>query len=149
MLCHMAEIFSRNLCGMVLGKLHYLSEIIDVLCSDALILMKRAFMPERMPEKSMEFIEAAYQEQSERRAPECLKAARRAPGCSDLRSVRIGRIKPCGSGPNWEVLGFTPDLPEIAHNQALEAIAYLRQKYALPEKKERRAKPTPSTARTP
>ena len=77
-------------------------------------------MPEKMPEKSREFIEA-----------ECLKAARREQGCSDLVKVRIGRTKPRGSGPNWEVLGFSPDLPELAQTYAFDAIDRLRQKYAL------------------
>ena len=36
-----------------------------------------------------------------------------------------------GSGPNWEVFGFDPDLPEGAHNNALEAIHVLRGRYAL------------------
>jgi hypothetical protein len=77
-------------------------------------------MPGKMPEKSREFIEA-----------ECLKVARLEQGCSDLVRVRIGRTKPRGSGPNWEVLGFSPDLPELAQIYALKAIDRLRQKYAL------------------
>jgi len=77
-------------------------------------------MPEKMPEKSREFIEA-----------ECLKVARLEQGCSDLVRVRIGRTKPRGSGPNWEVLGFSPDLPELAQIYALKAIDRPRQKYAL------------------
>jgi hypothetical protein len=77
-------------------------------------------MPGKMPEKTREFIEA-----------ECLKVARLEQGCSDLVRVRIGRTKPRGSGPNWEVLGFSPDLPELAQIHALEAIDRLRQKYAL------------------
>ena len=56
---------------------------------------------------------------------------RRQLGCSDVRVVRIGRTKPSGSGPNWEVLGFTPDLPDIAKREVLDAIAALRQMYAL------------------
>jgi len=77
-------------------------------------------MSEKMPEKSREFIEA-----------ECLKVARLEQGCSDLVRVRIGRTKPRGSGPNWEVFGFSPDLPELAQIYALKAIDRLRQKYAL------------------
>ena len=77
-------------------------------------------MPGKMPEKSREFIES-----------ECLKVARLEQGCSDLVRVRIGRTKPRGSGPNWEVLGFSPDLPELAQIYALKAIDRLRQKYAL------------------
>lgn len=44
-------------------------------------------MPEKMPEKNREFIEA-----------ECLKVARVQQGCSDLGAVRIGRTRPSGSG---------------------------------------------------
>jgi hypothetical protein len=77
----------------------------------------------KMPERSQQFIEA-----------ECLKMTRRQLGCSDVRDVRIGRTKPGGSGPNWEVLGFTPDLPEVAKHEALDAIAALRQMYALARK---------------
>jgi hypothetical protein len=62
---------------------------------------------------------------------ECLKVARRALGCSDLSGVRIGPLKPAGSGPNWEVFGFSPELPKLAHDEALKAIAPLRQTYAL------------------
>jgi hypothetical protein len=32
----------------------------------------------------------------------CLAACRRRPGCTHLQRVVIGRIKPLGSGPNWE-----------------------------------------------
>ena len=88
-------------------------------------------MPEKMPEKSREFIEA-----------ECLKVARQEQGCSDLQRVRIGRLKPSGSAPNWEVLGFSPDLPEIAKSYAMRTIAGVRQQYAL------QAEP-PKSARAP
>jgi hypothetical protein len=77
-------------------------------------------MPEKMPEKNREFIEA-----------ECLKVARVQQGCSDLGAVRIGRTRPSGSGPNWEVLGFSPELPPLAQSYALDAIDRLRQRYAL------------------
>jgi hypothetical protein len=77
-------------------------------------------MPEKMPEKSRDFIEA-----------ECLKVAKRQLGCHDLKAVHIGRTRPRGSGPNWEVLGFTPALPSAAHDFAMTAIAPVRQKYAL------------------
>jgi hypothetical protein len=73
-----------------------------------------------MPERDQNFIEA-----------ECLEMARGALGCSDLRAVRIGPSEPGDGGPNWEVLGFTPDLPLIARSEALNAIAELRQTYAL------------------
>jgi hypothetical protein len=77
-------------------------------------------MREQMPEKTRDFIES-----------ECLKVARTQLGCHDLQAVRIGRTKPRGSGPNWEVLGFTPTLPKIAQDLAITAIAQLRQRYAL------------------
>jgi len=74
-------------------------------------------MPEQMPEKTKDFLE-----------DECLKVARRQLGCKDLKAVRIGSLRPRGSGPNWEVLGFTPDLPP-------EAIDRLRGTYALAKTK--------------
>jgi hypothetical protein len=78
----------------------------------------------KMPEKSREFIEA-----------QCLKLARGQPGCDHLRGVRIGRTKPRGSAPNWEVFGFDPDLPlpEGGRSNALKAIDVLRGRYALAE----------------
>ena len=77
-------------------------------------------LPDETPEKSAEFIEA-----------ECLKAARHALGCSGLTRVKIGPMRSRGSGPNWEVYGFSPSLSAIAHSEALKLIALLRQKYAL------------------
>jgi hypothetical protein len=77
-------------------------------------------MPDQMPEKDAAFIQA-----------ECLKAARRALGCSDLQAVRIGPLKPKGSGPNWEVYGFFPTLPAMLDAEARKAIAPIRQTYAL------------------
>jgi hypothetical protein len=77
-------------------------------------------MPEKMTEMSRAFIEA-----------ECLKVARREQGCADLQRVTIGPLRPSGSGPNWEVLGFSPPLPELAFDYAMRAIDRVRQKYAL------------------
>jgi hypothetical protein len=77
-------------------------------------------MPEKMPERDATFLEA-----------ESLKVARRQLGCHDLREVRIGPLKPPGSGRNWEVLGFKPDLPKVAKELALRAIDEVRGKYAL------------------
>jgi hypothetical protein len=75
---------------------------------------------EKMPEKSREFIEA-----------ECLRVTRLQLGCHHVRSVRIGRTKPSGSGPNWEVFGFDPDLADGAKGFAMNAIDVLRGTYAL------------------
>jgi hypothetical protein len=77
-------------------------------------------MPKELPERDAAFIEG-----------ECLRVARQALGCKDLRSVKIEPTKPPGSGPNWQVAGFVPPLPALAHDEALERIAPLRQRYAL------------------
>ena len=77
-------------------------------------------MPEMMPEKSWDFLER-----------ESLRVARGQLGCGHLKAVRIGPLKPLGTGPNWEVLGFTPDLPEGAKNNAMNAIDVLRGTWAL------------------
>jgi hypothetical protein len=55
-------------------------------------------MHEQMPEKMWDWLGA-----------ESLRIARLQLGCGELTSVRIGPLKPQGSGPNWEVLGFKPD----------------------------------------
>jgi hypothetical protein len=73
-----------------------------------------------MPEKDAAFIEA-----------ECLKVARHALGCSHLQGVRIGPLKPKGSGPNWEVYEFSPTLPPMADAEARKTIAPIQQRYAL------------------
>jgi hypothetical protein len=70
-------------------------------------------MPDKKAEKNTEFIEA-----------ECLKVARRAFGCSHLQAVTIGPVKLTGSGSNWEVYGFSPTLPAMAHSEPLKAIAH-------------------------
>jgi hypothetical protein len=75
---------------------------------------------EKMPEKSRAFIEA-----------ECLRVTRLQLGCHHVRGVRIGRTKPIGSGPNWEVLGFDPDLMPAAMQFAMDAIDVVRGRYAL------------------
>ena len=61
---------------------------------------------------------------------ECLRVARLAVGCSHLQGVRIGPLKPKDSGPNWEVFGFSPQLPAVAQIEALEMIGPVRQQYA-------------------
>ena len=41
------------------------------------------------------------------------------------------RTSGLGSGPNWEVLAFRPELPPIARNEAMKAVDVLRGTYAL------------------
>jgi hypothetical protein len=48
-----------------------------------------------------------------------------------LKTVIIGRTKPSGSGPNWEVLAFKPRLYPGAEHEAMEEIHFLRGIYAL------------------
>jgi hypothetical protein len=73
-----------------------------------------------MPEKSREFIQAAF-----------LGMCRQRHGYRHLQRVLIGRIKPRDSGPNWEVLAFEPELPQAALAEATKAIAILRATWAL------------------
>jgi hypothetical protein len=76
-------------------------------------------MHEQMPEKMWDWLEA-----------ESLRIG------GELTAVRIGPLKPKGSGPNWEVLGFKPDdLGEDAKANALRVIAELRGRYALTKRK--------------
>ena len=39
---------------------------------------------------------------------ECLKVARRQPGCGVLQSVLIAPISSEAGGPNWEIVSFLP-----------------------------------------
>jgi hypothetical protein len=80
-----------------------------------------------MPEKSWQFIEA-----------KCLQICRLQLGCRHLMRVVIAPIKPSGSGPNWEILAFEPELPPIAHAEAVRAANLLRGKYALAPGKNRK-----------
>ncbi|MBX9826379.1 MAG: hypothetical protein K2Y27_15485 [Xanthobacteraceae bacterium] len=77
-------------------------------------------MPAQMPQKTQAWLEA-----------KALEIARREMGCRELAAVRIKRILPEGSGPNWQVAAFEPPLPPAAETFALEAIALLRGTYAL------------------
>jgi hypothetical protein len=72
------------------------------------------------PEKSRTWLEM-----------ESLKRCQRRPGCSHLEAIRIGRIKLSGSGPNWKVLHFEPELNSAARGEAMEEIARLQGTYAL------------------
>ena len=74
----------------------------------------------KMPEKTREWLQA-----------EALKRCRRRLGCGHLEAVFVGSTKPSGSGPNWEVLAFKPELPPIAEAEAMDEIHQLRAVYAL------------------
>ena len=77
-------------------------------------------MTDQMPEKTRDFLEA-----------ECLRVAKGAIGCSHLTAVKIARVHPPGSGPNWRPDEFVPELPPMAELEAREAIAPLTGTYAL------------------
>ena len=76
-----------------------------------------------VPEKTVEWLQ-----------DEALKRCQRRLGCRDLKAVIIGRTKPRGSGPNWEVLAFLPELSPAAEHEAMEEIHRLRGIYALKTK---------------
>ena len=61
----------------------------------------------QMPEKSPAWLEA-----------ECLKRCRHLMSCRHLEAVKIEPTKPTGSGRNWQVAAFKPELDEIAHQEA-------------------------------
>ena len=81
-------------------------------------------MPTHLPEKTAYFLEA-----------ECLQMARRRLHCEHLEAVKIGPTRPTGSGPNWELLAFKPELDERAYYNAMRAINLLRRVYALARKR--------------
>jgi hypothetical protein len=70
-----------------------------------------------MQEESRSFIEG-----------ECLRVARLQPGCEHLKAVAIA---PSNGKPNWEVLGFDPELSSAVRTQAIEAIESIRGQYVL------------------
>jgi hypothetical protein len=74
----------------------------------------------QMPEKSPAWLEA-----------ECLKRCRHLMSCRHLEAVKIEPTKSTGSGRNWQVAAFKPELDEIAHQEAMETIDILRRTYAL------------------
>lgn len=73
-----------------------------------------------MPEKSRDWIQAT-----------ALENCRRRPGCNLLEAVLIAPTNPRGSGPNWELVAFKPELHRAAHNEAMNEIHKLRRMYAL------------------
>src|ERR1700722_8357462 len=73
-----------------------------------------------MPEEHRSFIER-----------ECLRVARSQPGCGHLRAIAIARTDAPNRKPNWEVLGFDPELSPSMRSQAIEAIEIVRGEYVL------------------
>jgi hypothetical protein len=73
-----------------------------------------------MPEEHRSFIEG-----------ECLRVARSQPGCGHLRAIAIARTDAPNRKPNWEVLGFDPELSPSMRSQAIEAIEIVRGQYVL------------------
>ena len=65
---------------------------------------------------------------------EALNRCRRRLGCGHLQAVFIERTRPEGSGPNWDLLAFKPQLPPAAENEAMNEIDRLRGAYALKSK---------------
>lgn len=65
---------------------------------------------------------------------EALRRCRHRLGCGHLEAVLIGRTKPSGSGSNWELLAFKPQLPATACTEAMNEIDKLRGTYALAPK---------------
>ena len=51
------------------------------------------------------------------------------------QAVKIGPTRPIGSGPNWEVLAFKPELDGRAYANAMRAVQILRQIYVLARKR--------------
>jgi hypothetical protein len=62
---------------------------------------------------------------------ECLRVARLVPGCEHLNAIAIARKEPPNGKPNWEVLGFDPELSPAMRTQAIEAIEIMRGQYIL------------------
>ena len=74
----------------------------------------------QMPEKSAARLEA-----------ECLRTCRGLVLRRHLQAVKIEPTKPAGSGPNWQVAAFKPELDGVALLEAMNPIAALRGTYAL------------------
>jgi hypothetical protein len=88
-----------------------------------------------MPEERRSFIEE-----------ECLRVARSQPGCGHLRAIAIARMYASNGGPNWEVLGFDPELSPPLRSQAIEAIEIVRVSTSLRPTSSRRAERHPNIA---
>ena len=77
-------------------------------------------MVEQMTKESRAFLEA-----------ESLCVAKRVLGCKHLTAVKIARVHPPGSGPNWHAVEFNTRSPPMAEAEARKAITSLTGKYAL------------------
>jgi hypothetical protein len=78
-------------------------------------------MPEQMQETTRQLLEA-----------ECVRWVRaHALGCKDLEAVEIARCQPSGSGANWYVKRFIPELPPIAAREARAICARITGHVAL------------------
>ena len=62
---------------------------------------------------------------------ECLKAARTQNLCRELKHVKIRRLFPSGTGPNWEPAEFEPALSTVGACMAQKAISSVHDSYAL------------------
>jgi hypothetical protein len=71
-----------------------------------------------MPEKSADWLEA-----------ECLRRCRLLVLGRNLEAVKIERLKPSGSGPNWRVA--KPELHGVAYHEAMAVIGHVRGTYVL------------------
>jgi hypothetical protein len=76
-----------------------------------------------MEEKTLEWLQA-----------EALRRCRTRHACDHLEAIFIGRTKPRGSNPNWEILAFKPELAPAAEKAAMAVIRILRGTYALKAK---------------
>jgi hypothetical protein len=62
---------------------------------------------------------------------ECLRVTRKQQYCAQTQSVVIRRLRPQGSGPNWEPQQFRPPLGKVAEHHARKALAELAEIYCL------------------
>jgi hypothetical protein len=76
----------------------------------------------KMQEKSAEWLEER-----------CLHMCHRSILLRHLKRVKIEPTKPPGTGPNWQVAGFEPELRtgSPAYNEAMDIIYRIRGSYAL------------------
>jgi hypothetical protein len=84
--------------------------------------MEEEMTTERL-QKTRAFIEA-----------ECLKAASAQNLCRELKHVKIRRLFPNGTGPNWEPAEFEPPLSTVGACVAQKAISSLHDSYALADR---------------